>query len=585
MYQIELSHRGLNRFRVIKGATPDEVEAKAQAQHAIWESMYQRHIESEKRRRERDRQALNREKAATLKEQQVQLATDLTQDAERSIVEAQEILAVALREGPLFDWENLKDPTPFQKPKPLPPDAPAIPKKPDPSFIPPKPNPDDARFQPQFSLLDSIVPGQKQRRIEYFQSLYESALATWKAAVGRYNEQVALHNKTLTDLKAQFHQDKEAYKLALTRWQAELAAYEARRSAHHRAVEERRLAYQNHDTDEVLEFCESVLLNSTYPAFCPRLFDCAYESSTRMLIVEFQLPSIDDVPSRKSAKYDRTHNKITYTQISQSALNKLYEDINYQIVLRTLHELFHADSANALDSIVFNGFVSTIDKATGQAIKPCIMSIQVSRSEFDPIKLDQVEPKACFRKLKGVSAAKLQALAPVAPVAQINREDKRFVESYDVAASLDDSENLASMDWEDFEHLIRELFGKEFAAGGGEVKVTQASRDDGVDAVAFDPDPIRGGKIVIQAKRYTNVVGVSAVRDLYGTVINEGAIKGILVTTSHYGADAFEFAKGKPLTLFDGGNLLSLLAKHGHRAKIDLKEAKIELASRNTEGR
>ena len=39
------------------------------------------------------------------------------------------------------------------------------------------------------------------------------------------------------------------------------------------------------------------------------------------------------------------------------------------------------------------------------------------------------------------------------------------------------------------------------------MKITQASKDGGVDAVAFDPDPIRGGKIVIQAKRYTNVVG------------------------------------------------------------------------------
>jgi restriction system protein len=300
--------------------------------------------------------------------------------------------------------------------------------------------------------------------------------------------------------------------------------------------------------------------------------------------VEFQLPAVDDVPSRKSAKYDRAKNTIVYTSISPSAVSKLYEDINYQIVLRTLHELFRADEAEAIDSIVFNGFVDTTDKATGQAIKPCIMSIQVSRSEFEPIKLDQVEPKSCFRRLKGVSAAKLQALAPVAPIAQINRDDKRFVESHDVAADLDHSENLASMDWQEFEHLIRELFGKEFAVGGGEVKITQASRDGGVDAVAFDPDPIRGGKIVIQAKRYTNVVGVSAVRDLYGTVMNEGAIKGILVTTSHYGADAYEFAKGKPLTLLDGGNLLHLLAKHGHKARIDLKEAKKEIASRNIDG-
>ncbi|RKJ10548.1 restriction endonuclease, partial [Butyricicoccus sp. 1XD8-22] len=108
----------------------------------------------------------------------------------------------------------------------------------------------------------------------------------------------------------------------------------------------------------------------------------------------------------------------------------------------------------------------------------------------------------------------------------------------------------------------------------GEVKITQASKDGGVDAVAFDPDPIRGGKIVIQAKRYTNVVGVSAVRDLYGTVMNEGATKGILVSTADYGPDAYNFAKDKPLTLLNGNNLLHLLQKHGHKAKIDLKEAK-----------
>jgi restriction system protein len=103
-----------------------------------------------------------------------------------------------------------------------------------------------------------------------------------------------------------------------------------------------------------------------------------------------------------------------------------------------------------------------------------------------------------------------------------------------------------------------------------------------VDAIAFDPDPIRGGKIVIQAKRYTNPVGVSAVRDLYGTVINEGASRGILVTTSIYGADSYDFAKDKPLTLLNGGNLLHLLAKHGHPARIDLAEAK-KLAAQATE--
>ena len=76
------------------------------------------------------------------------------------------------------------------------------------------------------------------------------------------------------------------------------------------------------------------------------------------------------------------------------------------------------------------------------------------------------------------------------------------------------------------------------------------------------------------SKRYSNTVGVSAVRDLYGTVLNEGATKGVLVTTSDYGPDAYDFAKGKPLVLLNGGNLLHMLQKHGHNARIDLKEAK-----------
>lgn len=157
---------------------------------------------------------------------------------------------------------------------------------------------------------------------------------------------------------------------------------------------------------------------------------------------------------------------------------------------------------------------------------------------------------------------------------QFSKDDPRFVPAVDVMATVSEGLNLATMDWEAFEHLVRTLFEKEFAASGAEVKITRASRDAGVDAVIFDPDPIKGGKIVVQAKRYTNTVGVAAVRDLYGTILNEGAGKGILITTSSFGRDAYEFAANKPITLLDGNNLLFLLEKHGTRARIDLEEAK-----------
>ncbi len=44
--------------------------------------------------------------------------------------------------------------------------------------------------------------------------------------------------------------------------------------------------------------------------------------------------------------------------------------------------------------------------------------------------------------------------------------------------------------------------------------------------------------------------------------MNEGAIKGLLVTTSDYGPDSYEFAKDMPITLLNGGHLLHLHQEH-----------------------
>lgn len=143
--------------------------------------------------------------------------------------------------------------------------------------------------------------------------------------------------------------------------------------------------------------------------------------------------------------------------------------------------------------------------------------------------------------------------------------DRRFVQEADVLSGLDRRPNLMELTPSEFESLITNLFSRM----GLETRQTQASRDGGVDCVAFDPRPIFGGKVVIQAKRYKNTVGVSAVRDLFGTLQNEGASKGILVTTSGFGKASFEFAEGKPIELLSGSNLLFLLAEHaGIEAKI-----------------
>jgi HJR/Mrr/RecB family endonuclease len=339
-------------------------------------------------------------------------------------------------------------------------------------------------------------------------------------------------------------------------------------------------AYFAREPKVVPDYCRLVLAGSEYPDSFPCDFTVNYLADSCTLAVDYALPDISALPRVKELRLIASRGDLKEVKVSDEWLDHTYDSVLYQIVLRSLYEIFQADEANAIDSIVFNGSVNSIDKATGKEVSGYVLSVQASKREFMEMNLAYVDPKACFKKLKGISAAKLRALQPIMPILELNGEDRRFISGRRVANALDVSSNLAAMNWEDFEHLIRELFEKEFSADGSEVKITQASRDGGVDAIVFDPDPIRGGKIVIQAKRYTNTVSVSAVRDLFGTVHNEGANKGILVTTADYGPDAYEFAKGKPLTLINGSELLYLLAKHGHRARIDLKEARFLAAER-----
>jgi restriction system protein len=192
----------------------------------------------------------------------------------------------------------------------------------------------------------------------------------------------------------------------------------------------------------------------------------------------------------------------------------------------------------------------------------------VTKDRFKEIDLAKVDKQICLRNLGAQVSPRPYEVQPVKPIVEFDMVDKRFVDQSDILADLESRPNLMDLNPFEFENLIANLFDQM----GFETKLTRSRRDGGVDVVAFDTRPVLGGKVVIQAKRYMNVVGVSAVRDLYGTMINEGANKGLLVTTSGYGPDAFEFAKDKPIELMDGGQLLYLLEQVGVKARIIFPE-------------
>ena len=124
---------------------------------------------------------------------------------------------------------------------------------------------------------------------------------------------------------------------------------------------------------------------------------------------------------------------------------------------------------------------------------------------------------------------------------------------------------LYDMDPVAFEDLVADLF----RAMGMQAVTTQRSNDGGVDVDALDPTPIRGGKIVVQVKRYRNTVPPTAVRDLYGTVQDAGRQQGRPRHDVRLSAPASHtFANGKPLELISGSELVDLLHRHGLRGRL-----------------
>lgn len=408
---------------------------------------------------------------------------------------------------------------------------------------------------------------------------YDKLLFTRLVGIQEHNTAVKEFNKWLLELQRDrqlfWKAKKEAFDKAcqmvvMSGWEAARTLWNAGVAKDKAKLQELKFQYQTGKANAVAEYFRSQLNAIPLPSWGPREYELEFDEESGILLIDARLPYFGELEVMKNKELKK---ELKLVPANQKEASEMANKFLFLIALRLIWEVPQVDYRNIVGMVACNGYVIFNDPSTGQRRQDVILSVLAKREDIKNIVLERIEPEACFRSLKGVAAAKISEIVPVQPLIQFNKKDKRFIAAKEVIDKMGD-ENLATMEWQDFEHLIRELFEKEFGANGAEVKITQASRDRGVDAIVFDPDPLRGGKLVIQAKRYSNTVDVSSVRDLYGTVMNEGANKGILVTTSNYGRDAYDFAKDKPLTLINGANLLHLLQKHGYHMKIDIKEAK-----------
>lgn len=175
-----------------------------------------------------------------------------------------------------------------------------------------------------------------------------------------------------------------------------------------------------------IETCYKVLLrSSSYPMEFEKKFDLKFAPGEGILVIDYDLPSIDLLPDVKEIKYMKTRDETKTVRFTETQLASLFDSFVYNLMFRTIYEIFAYDKLKIIEFIIFNGWaINVLDKSIGKKKDACIISLQISQHEFNEIDLKFIDPKKCFKRLTSVvGRAKLTEYVAVQPI----RTNKQLV--------------------------------------------------------------------------------------------------------------------------------------------------------------
>jgi restriction system protein len=388
-------------------------------------------------------------------------------------------------------------------------------------------------------------------------------------AISRMFGGASRHDRRVAEARVRFeqataeHRQREANRLgaladAKARHDREVESIRAEAATHNSDIDTRHAEFDTGDADAVEWLVEHVLGASSYPDGFPRRHQVAYRPENRDVVVEFELPPQTVIPVEREFRFVKSRDAIDPVARPQSEIKQRYANLIACVALRTLHEIFGATPGEIVDAVMFNGRVSTIDKATGKPARPHLLSVSADRATFADLVLESVQPAACLKRLNALVSPNPFDLEAVEPFIEFDLKRFRFTDDLDVVSGLDARPNLLKLTPTEFEHLVRQLF----IAMGAEAWTTLPSKDGGVDGVATSKNLFFGGVCLIQAKRWTGVVGLESVHALTGVMADHNATTGVLVTTSWFGRASEQFAKRNRITLINGAELKQLIKQY-----------------------
>ena len=134
------------------------------------------------------------------------------------------------------------------------------------------------------------------------------------------------------------------------------------------------------------------------PLFLP--FNVNIDFPSRIALCTIDIPDFAHLPI---AKRRAKSWPVNWVSVSAAEKKRCSETILHSLCLRAVYLVAYSDAGDWFDTVALNANQHWFDSATGAPCEGIIASLQAPKEEIRQLRLDQVDPKACFRHLKGIA--------------------------------------------------------------------------------------------------------------------------------------------------------------------------------------
>lgn len=324
------------------------------------------------------------------------------------------------------------------------------------------------------------------------------------------------------------------------------------------AINTKKELYKNRDVNIITSYKEKILSQIDYPFDFRKCINTGYCKESKKLVVDYLLPNKEIIPLVKRYEYKKTKDEIKTIPMNDKERNNIYNDVIFSIAINSIGNIFKHDINSNIDTVVFNGYIKDVDLSTGKDISPYIISAMVDKTVFNDIDISRIDKLKCLKKtMQGrIDINSNSCLKEIIPIAKCDYLNKSVINN--------ESINLLEVDPFVLENLVATLFRNM----GYEVIETNKSHDGGIDCELYSNDPIMGGKVIGQVKRYKNNIDIPKLREFESVLRNSDAMKGIFISTSDFSSQCEKFASENNILLINGSKLVDYFNKYGINSYI-----------------